>query len=120
MMTLLCVLGLGLGVFLGWVFPYYIASEYTVFMAVALLAALDSVFGGLNANAKKKFRFDVFATGFFFNTVVAAALTYFGKLLSLDLYLAAVVVFGTRIFQNIAELRRMLLKSNGKSDKFNT
>nr|WP_317414106.1 DUF1290 domain-containing protein [uncultured Solibaculum sp.] len=38
-------------------------------------------------------------------------------MLSLDLYLAAVVVFGARIFHNLAELRRMLLHSSQKNDK---
>ena len=56
-------------------------------------------------------------TSFIFNTILAVLLTWFGNLLSLDLYLAAVVVFGTRIFHNLAELRRMLLHSSQKNDK---
>ena len=103
MTAVFSVLGLVVGIVLGLFFPMYIPPAYTTYVAVALLAALDSLLGALHAQAKQTFRFNIFVTGFFFNMLMAVVFTYFGNLLSLDLYLAAVVVFGTRIFQNIAQ-----------------
>lgn len=51
------------------------------------------------------------------NTAIAAFLTWLGQKLGIPLYLAAVVVFGTRMFQNFAEIRRELLTSRQKRDK---
>jgi small basic protein len=52
----------------------------------------------------------VFFSGFLINSLVAALLGYLGDQLGIDLYLAAVVVFGSRMYQNIAIIRRVLLK----------
>ncbi len=117
MTAVFSILGLAVGIVLGLFFPMYIPPEYTTYVAVALLAAIDSLLGALHAQAKQTFQFNIFVTGFFFNMLMAVVLTYFGNLLSLDLYLAAVVVFGTRIFQNIAGLRRILLNWNSKTKK---
>ena len=46
-------------------------------------------------------------------------LTWLGNKMGIPLYLAAVVVFGTRMFQNFAEIRRELLTNRQKSDKIN-
>ena len=117
MTAVFSILGLAVGIVLGLFFPMYISPACTTYVAVALLAALDSLLGALHAQAKQTFQFNIFVTGFFFNTLMEVVLTYFGNLLSLDLYLAAVVVFGTRIFQNIAGLRRILLNWNSKKKK---
>ena len=44
---------------------------------------------------------------------------WLGQKMGIPLYLAAVVVFGTRMFQNFAEIRRELLTNRQKSDKIN-
>lgn len=106
-------LGVAIGVAAALLYPGFIPDAYTTYVAVALLAALDTVVGGINASAHRRFRLGVFVTGFFINTALAAFLTWVGELLSIDLYLAAVVVFGARIFQNFAELRRSILKYDG-------
>lgn len=117
MPLIFCIIGLLAGILSGILCPGYIPKEYTTYAAVAILAALDSVLGGLNAYAKKKFNLGIFTSGFFINTALAALLTYVGQLLSIDLYFAAVIVFGTRIFQNLAEIRRILLNYDHKNDK---
>ena len=117
MQGLILVLGAGLGVVAALYFPGYIPSAYTTYVAVGLLAALDTVVGGFNASRHGKFRLGIFISGFFLNTALAVALTWVGKLLSIDLYLAAILVFGARIFQNFAELRRTILKSKADADK---
>lgn len=117
MPVLFMALGAALGVVAALVCPGYIPNAYTTYVAVAILAALDSVVGAINAHVHKRFSLPVFVSGFFINTLLAAALTYVGELLQIDLYLAAVVVFGARIFQNFADLRRFILKCEPKIDK---
>ncbi|MEN6390242.1 MAG: small basic family protein [Syntrophomonas sp.] len=103
------VLCVALGVIFGSKLPImsYVLTKY---MSIAVLAALDSVFGGIRAYLEDSFDNLVFMTGFVVNTLLAAGLAYLGDLLRVELYLAAVVVFGVRIFQNLAIIRRYLLK----------
>ena len=107
---LLAVLGLGLGVFVGLNIPIVLPQDYAKYLSIAALAALDSVFGGIRAAMEDKFDQGIFVSGFFSNALLAAGLTYLGDRLGIDLYLAAVVAFGVRLFQNLAFIRRYLLK----------
>ena len=56
----------------------------------------------------------VFLSGFIINSLLAALLIYAGSLLDIELYYAAIVVFGVRLFQNFASIRRILLNSHQK------
>ncbi|MBE3587815.1 MAG: small basic family protein [Thermoanaerobacteraceae bacterium] len=106
----LAVLGLGLGVLLGLNIPLILPQAYAKYLSVAALAALDSVFGGIRAAMEDHFDNSIFITGFFSNALLAAGLAFIGERLGIDLYLAAVVAFGVRLFQNLAIIRRHLLK----------
>ncbi|MDR0930357.1 MAG: small basic family protein [Clostridiales bacterium] len=99
-----------IGVLLGIFMPIHISSVYSLYVAIAILAGLDSVFGGMVAYIKDKFNLTIFITGFFGNALLAAAITYLGKILGVDLYLAAIFVFGTRLFSNFAFLRRTMIE----------
>lgn len=103
------VLGLIVGLVLGSLGPVVIPQEYAKLFSVALLAALDTVFGGLRAASEEKFDNTVFITGFFTNALLAAALVYIGDRLGIDLYYVAMLAFGLRIFQNLAIIRRFFL-----------
>lgn len=81
------------------------------YMAVAILAGIDTVIGGIRAHVEDKFDDWVFISGFFVNTLLAAGLAWVGDQLGADLVIAAYVVFGKRIFDNLAILRRHLLNS---------
>ena len=107
---LLPAAGLVLGLVIGILFPISIPVEYAKFMSVALLASLDSVFGGLRAAIEEKFDNTIFITGFFTNALLAAGLVYIGERLGIDLYYVALLAFGLRIFQNLAIIRRYFLK----------
>jgi len=96
------IIGVLCGVFFHWTIP----AAYSAYMGVAILAGLDSVFGGFAAILNKKFNMKIFLTGLVGNGLMAAGLVYIGKLINVDLTIAAVVVFGTRIFNNLATLRR--------------
>lgn len=108
---LLAMVGLGIGTLIGLYIPVVIPQDYAKYMSIAALAALDSVFGGIRAAFEDKFDQDIFVTGFFSNALLAAGLTYIGDRLGIDLYLAAVVAFGVRLFQNLAIIRRHILKN---------
>lgn len=105
-MIWLPILGLVVGVALGLVTNVAIPVALSSYLSIAILAALDTVLGGIRASLEKSFDGAVFITGFFTNTLVAALLAYIGNQLGVDLYLAAVVAFGVRLFQNIAAIRR--------------
>lgn len=106
----LAAAGLVLGVLLGLNIPLLLPQAYAKYMSVAALAALDSVFGGIRAAMEDSFDNTVFITGFFSNALLAAGLAFIGERLGIDLYLAAIVAFGVRLFQNLAIIRRHLLK----------
>ncbi len=107
---ILPLLGLLIGLIIGIYLPISMPVEYTKYLSVALLAALDSVFGGLRAGLEGKFDTPIFMSGFFTNALLAAGLVYIGERIGIDLYFVALLVFGLRIFQNIAIIRRYFLK----------
>ncbi|MBT9130318.1 MAG: hypothetical protein DDT42_00697 [candidate division WS2 bacterium] len=112
---ILFILALAIGVGVGFYLPWQIPLIYSKYVSIAIVAALDSLFGGLRAELENNFDNRVFISGFMLNAVIAAFFAYIGDRLGLDLYLAAVVVFGTRIFQNLAIMRRLILNNYLKS-----
>ena len=83
-----------------------ISYTYSGYLAIAIVAALDSVFGGITSVLKGNFDFKVFITGFFGNAILSILLTWLGVKLNVDIYLAAIVVFVGRMFTNLAIIRR--------------
>jgi small basic protein len=79
------------------------------YLAVACLAGLDSVCGGVRSGLEGKFHNDVFITGFVFNMLIAFGLAWLGDQIYLDLFLAVALVLGARIFNNLSLIRRFLL-----------
>ena len=103
---ILPVLGLLVGVAVGMLSPITVPLAYAKLSSVALLASLDSVFGGLRAASENHFDNAVFISGFFMNALMAAFLVYIGDRLGIDLHYVALLAFGLRVFQNLAILRR--------------
>ena len=101
------------GVLIGALLPWSIPAQYSIYAAVMLLAALDAAAGGIDARLHHKFRGSLFVSGALGNGLIAVFLTYMGERIGISLYLAAVVVFGTRLFQNFGEIRRELLTLSG-------
>ena len=83
-----------------------ISYTYSSYLAIAVVAALDSVFGGITSVINKKFDLKIFITGFFGNAILAILLTILGEKLNVNIYLAAIVVFVGRMFTNLAIIRR--------------
>lgn len=84
------------------VIPY----TYSSYLAIAIIAALDTVFGGIASVIKRNFDLKIFLTGFFGNAILSILLTYLGNRLNVDIYLAAIIVFVGRMFTNLAIIRR--------------
>ena len=97
------------GVLLGILIPYNLSSSMVSYVAVAIIAALDSVFGGLLANFNKKFNISVFMIGLTSNAVLAIFLTVLGNVLGINMMFAVIVVFGVRMFNNMAAVRRLTI-----------
>lgn len=111
---------------LGFVLFYVAAGGFQAdatlarYTAIAVLAGFDTVLGGLRARLQDDFDDAIFVTGFFANTLLAGALVLMGEQLGLEaslgqervsaMMIAAVVVFGGRIFNNLAALRRLMIE----------
>lgn len=99
------IIGCALGALIGMNVPN-ISYTYSGYLAIAIVAALDSVFGGITSVLKGNFDFKVFISGFFGNAILSILLTWLGVKLNVDIYLAAIVVFVGRMFTNLAIIRR--------------
>ncbi|WP_298705848.1 small basic family protein [uncultured Veillonella sp.] len=106
--------GLIIGILLGVMSPIEISPIYAKYTSVALLAALDSVFGGTRAALERVFNLSIFLTGFFSNSLLAALLVFLGNIVGIDLYYVALISFGLRLFQNMAAIRRLVLSRRTK------
>jgi small basic protein len=104
------IIGLLLGIALGMIFSFSVPAEYTRYTAIAMLAAADSVVGAWRAGMEGKYDNRIFLSGLLVNMLLAAFLTFLGDRLGVDLYIAAVVVFGARLFNNLAIIRRHFVK----------
>ena len=105
MIFIAILIGCILGIIIGINAPI-ISYTYSSYLAIAIIAALDSVFGGITSVINKNFDLKIFVTGFFGNAVLAILLTILGEKLNVDIYLAAIVVFVGRMFVNLAIIRR--------------
>ncbi len=105
MIFIAILIGCILGALIGMNAPM-ISYTYSSYLAIAIIAALDSVFGGITSVINKNFDLKIFATGFFGNAILAILLTILGQKLNVDIYLAAIVVFVGRMFVNLAIIRR--------------
>lgn len=104
------VLGVALGIGSGAVFP----PGCTAYVAIGILACMDTVLGGVYANLQQRFAWKVFSTGFFCNAILAMGLIWLGNRLSLDLSVAAIVVYGARMFHNFTGIRIFWLNKREK------
>lgn len=105
MVFIAIIIGCLLGAII-WINAPTISYTYSSYLAIAIIAALDSVFGGIASVINKKFDIKIFISGFFGNAILAILLTILGQKLNVDIYLAAIVVFVWRMFSNLGIIRR--------------
>ena len=109
MILVAIILGCVIGAVVGNFAPI-ISYTYSGYLAIAIVAALDSVFGGVVSSLNKKFDMGVFLSGFFGNAILAMLLSYLGQRLNVDIYLAAIFVFVSRMFNHLGTIRRFYLE----------
>lgn len=109
MVYIAIILGCIIGAFIGNFAPM-ISYTYSEYLAIAIVAALDTIFGGIVASINKNFNMGVFISGFLGNAILSILLAYLGSRLNVDIYLAAIFVFVGRIFFNLGVIRRYYLE----------
>ena len=113
MIYLAIIVGCILGAILGMNAPI-ISYTYSTYLAIAVIAALDSVFGGISSVLKKNFDLKIFLSGFFVNSILSIVLTVLGQKLNVDIYLATIFVFISRMFNNLTIIRRYYVEKWSK------
>lgn len=107
--ALALAVGIVLGIVLGPTVPLWLQP----YLPIAVVAALDAVFGGVRAHLDAIFDAKVFVVSFVSNALVAALIVFLGDKLGVGAQLSTgvVVVFGIRIFGNVAAIRRHVFRA---------
>ena len=110
---MIAVIGLLIGALLGVFFQPDVPVALQPYLPIAVVAALDAIFGGLRALLDGIFDDKVFVVSFLSNVVVAALIVFLGDQLGVgsQMTTAVVVVLGIRIFANAAAIRRHIFKA---------
>jgi small basic protein len=110
---MIAVLALAIGVVLGVVLDPTVPAALQPYLPIAVVAALDAVFGGVRARLDGIFDDKQFVISFISNVLVAALIVYLGDQLGVggQLSTGVVVVLGVRIFGNVAAIRRHLFRA---------
>lgn len=110
---MIAALGLLIGIIAGLLLEPTVPLWLQPYLPIAVVAALDAVFGGLRALLDGIFDDRVFIVSFLSNVVVAALIVFLGDHLGVGAQLSTgvVVVLGIRIFSNAAAIRRHIFKA---------
>jgi small basic protein len=110
---MIAAIGLLVGVVAGLLFQPTVPLWLQPYLPIAVVAALDAVFGGFRAVLEGLFDDKVFVVSFISNVVIAALVVFLGDQLGVGAQLSTgvVVVLGIRIFTNVAAVRRLLFRA---------
>jgi small basic protein len=109
----IAVIALVAGIVAGLVLEPTVPVALQPYLPIAVVAALDAVFGGVRAKLDGAFDDKQFVISFVSNVLVAAFIVYLGDQLGVggQLSTGVVVVLGVRIFANVAAIRRHLFRA---------
>jgi small basic protein len=109
----IAALGLLVGIAVGLLLQPTVPFWLQPYLPIAVVAALDAVFGGVRALLDGIFDDKVFVVSFLSNVVVAGLVVFLGDQLGVGAQLSTgvVVVLGVRIFSNAAAIRRHLFRA---------
>lgn len=104
------ILGLIAGIVIGIVVQPTLPGVLQPYLPIAIVAALDALFGAARAYLEGTFTDKVFVVSFISNVLIAAAIVWVGDQIGVGSQLSTgvVVVLGIRIFTNAAAIRRVL------------
>ncbi len=110
---MIAAVGLLVGIVAGLFFEPSVPESLQPYLPIAIVAALDAVFGGLRAYLDGIFDDKVFVVSFLSNVLIAGLIVLLGDKLGVggQLSTAVVVVLGIRIFSNVAAIRRHLFRA---------
>lgn len=106
-------IGLLVGVLLGLLLHPTVPVWLQPYLPIAVVAALDAVFGAFRSVLDGIFNDRIFVISFVSNVTVAAVIVFLGDQLGVGAQMSTgvVVVLTMRIFANVAAIRRHLLKA---------
>ena len=110
-MILIPIICLAIGAAIALAFQVKVDGMTAQYFAVACLAGLDTVLGGIRSAYENKFQTDIFLTGFVTNTVIAFLIALLGDKIGIDLFVVVALVMGMRIFTNLSVIRRYVLQN---------
>ncbi|HEY6738369.1 MAG TPA: small basic family protein [Actinopolymorphaceae bacterium] len=110
---MIATIGLFVGIIVGILLQPAVPLILQPYLPIAVVAAMDAVFGGMRALLDGQFNDRVFVVSFVGNVLVAAFIVYLGDQLGVGAQLSTgvVVTLGIRIFSNVAAIRRKLFKA---------
>jgi small basic protein len=110
---LIAVIGLVLGIVVGLLIDVSVPLALQPYLPIAVVAALDALFGGLRSLLDGIFNDKVFVVSFISNVLIAGLIVFLGDQLGVgsQLTTAVIVVLGIRIFTNVAAIRRHVFKA---------
>ena len=110
---MIVLLAVAVGVSLGLVLQPTVPLDLQPYLPIAVVAALDALFGGVRAWIEGIFNDRVFVVSFVANVLVASLIVYMGDKLGVggQLSTSIVVVLGIRIFSNAAAIRRRVFRA---------
>lgn len=110
---MIAIIGLAAGVVVGLFFEPSVPTGLQPYLPIAVVAALDAVFGGLRAYLDGIFDDKVFVVSFVSNVLIAALIVYLGDQLGVggQLSTGVIVVLGIRIYSNVAAIRRHVFRA---------
>ena len=110
---MIAVIGLMLGIAVGLLIDVSVPLALQPYLPIAVVAALDALFGGLRSLLDGIFNDKVFVVSFISNVLIAGLIVFLGDQLGVgsQLTTAVIVVLGIRIFTNVAAIRRHLFKA---------
>jgi small basic protein len=107
----IAVIALVAGVVAGLLLQPDLPAGLTPYIPVVVVAALDTVLEGIRSRLEGGYHEGEFVVAFVTNSLLAAFVVWVGDRLGApDLSIGIVVVFGVRMFQSLAAIRRYLFR----------
>lgn len=110
---MIAIIGLLVGIAVGLLWHPIVPVWAEPYLPIAIVAALDAVFGGIRALVERRFDERIFVVSFLSNILIAAVLVFLGDQLGVGAQISTgvVVVLAMRIFANAAAIRRLLFRA---------
>lgn len=107
------IIGLLVGIGIGLWYQPTVPLGLQPYLPIAVVAALDALFGALRARLDGVYDDRVFVASLTFNVIIAAVIVWLGDKLGVgsQLQTGIIVVLGIRIFANAASVRRHIFKA---------